>query len=71
MDEPILLDKKTAAASLGVSVRTLEKLVRRRELSPIRIGDRVLFSRETLLTFVKRRQRASDSNGVVVAGLVM
>jgi excisionase family DNA binding protein len=64
MDEPILLNKKTAAESLGVSVRTLEKLVRRRELLPVRIGDRVLFSRATLLTFVERRQRAVRSNGV-------
>jgi|HubBroStandDraft_6_1064221.scaffolds.fasta_scaffold1264961_1 excisionase family DNA binding protein len=54
-DETILISKKTAAASLGIGVRMLEKLVRRGEITPVRIGDRVLFLRETLEEFARAR----------------
>lgn len=59
-DATILLDKKLAAQSLGISVRMLEKLVSRGEIQPVRIGDRVLFSRADLLNFVAALARAQD-----------
>ena len=54
--EVILLNKKAAAAALGIGVRLLEQLVRRGEIAPVRIGDRVLFLRDTLETFARMRR---------------
>jgi hypothetical protein len=43
MTEPILVSKRAAATALGISVRTLENLMAMREITPRRIGKRVLF----------------------------
>jgi excisionase family DNA binding protein len=53
--DSILLDKKTAAEALAISVRMVEKLVRRGDLASVRIGDRVLFRRDDLIDFVVKR----------------
>lgn len=45
---PILVNKKTAAALLSISVGMLEKLVRRKELEPVHIGRKTLFRREDI-----------------------
>jgi len=45
---PLLIDKKTAANLLGISVGMVEKLVRIRKLEPVRIGRKVLFRREDI-----------------------
>jgi len=50
----ILLDKKNAARSLSISEGTLENLVRRGAIKVVRIGDRVLFLRETLEEFARK-----------------
>ena len=59
--EPILLNKKTAASLLGISVRTLDELVQCGDVPTVRIGRRVLFLRKSLEAFVRvsvgRRER--------------
>jgi excisionase family DNA binding protein len=54
MNEPILLSKRTAAAMLGLSVRTLENLISRKELPARRIGTRCLIERQALERFARR-----------------
>jgi len=54
VNDSILLDKKETAASLSISVRLVEKLVRMGKIEPVRIGDRVLFRRADLEAFVRR-----------------
>jgi excisionase family DNA binding protein len=54
MDEALLVSKRSAAAMLGVSVRTLENLIRLKELPARRIGRRCLVERHTLERFVRR-----------------
>ena len=68
-DRAILLNKKTAAASLGIGVRLLEKLVRRGEIFPVRIGDRVLFLRESLEEFARSRCRDRRGEGMIAVCL--
>jgi len=54
MKSNILLSKKSVAASLSICVRTLEKLIAAGELPVIRIGSRVMISRDALETFMRR-----------------
>lgn len=49
----LLFSKKEAAQALSVSLRTLENLVGRGELSVKRVGRRVLISRQALEHFVR------------------
>ena len=53
-DESLLVSKRTGAAMLGVSVRTLETLISRKELQVRRIGRRCLIERRTLEQFSRR-----------------
>jgi excisionase family DNA binding protein len=46
--------KRETAASLGISVRTLENLVAMREITPRRIGRRVLFEAREIERFARR-----------------
>jgi excisionase family DNA binding protein len=55
--EPVVLDKKEAAASLKISVRMLEKLVKAGHIAPVQVGDRVLFRRQSLEEFAQRSIR--------------
>ena len=48
---PYLLDRKTAAAMISVSVRSIDYLIAEGRLKPRRIGGRVLIAREELLRF--------------------
>jgi excisionase family DNA binding protein len=50
-NDKLLYSRKEAAATLGVCTVTLDSLVRRGELKPTRIGDRVMFSRTELARF--------------------
>ena len=50
--EPLLVDKKTAARLLSISVRKLEYLISSKELHAQRIGRRVLLSYRKLQRFV-------------------
>jgi excisionase family DNA binding protein len=50
----LLLSKHEAAQMLGVSLRTLEYLISRGEITTRRIGRRVLISRSALEVFVSQ-----------------
>jgi hypothetical protein len=54
VSEPILVSKRSAATSLGISVRTLENLMAIREIVPRRIGKRVLFDVREIHRFARR-----------------
>ena len=54
MSEQLLLSKRSTAATLGISVRTLENLVAVREIVPRRIGKRVLFEAREIERFARR-----------------
>lgn len=58
----ILLDKKESAASLSISVRTLENLISLGELKTVRVGRRRLVKRTSLEEFA-RRDHATRANG--------
>ncbi len=49
--------KRETAATLGISVRTLENLVAMREIIPRRIGRRVLFEAREIERFARRDHR--------------
>jgi excisionase family DNA binding protein len=49
--ERLLYPRKDAAYQLGVSVRTLDYLVARKELETRRIGKKVLITRRSLVRF--------------------
>ena len=49
--DKLLYSRKEAAAALGVCVLTVDNLVKRGELKPRRVGDRVMFSGAELLRF--------------------
>jgi len=51
---PLLLSRRTAAALLSVSLRTIDNLLARRELVSRRVGRRVLIPRAALDSFTKR-----------------
>jgi excisionase family DNA binding protein len=56
-----LVSVDEVAAQLGVSPRTVRSLIATGDLKVLRIGRRVLVSRETLLAFVREREeRASE-----------
>jgi excisionase family DNA binding protein len=48
-----LLDASTAAQRLGVSLRTLDRIVASGELRPVRIGRRRFFHVETVDAFIR------------------
>jgi excisionase family DNA binding protein len=51
MTEKILYSRREAAAALGVCTLTVDHLVQRGELTPRKIGSRVMFSSAELLRF--------------------
>ena len=51
----VLLSKREAADALGVSLRMLDYLIARKELSVTRIGRRVLVLRKTVEEFARGR----------------
>ncbi len=59
MDGQLLIGAKKASATLGVSVRTIWRLVDDNKLRPVRIGRRVLFSQKTLHAFIRRLEEQS------------
>jgi excisionase family DNA binding protein len=50
---PILVSKRDAARLLNLCVRTIEQLIRHRQLRAKRVGKRVLLLREDLETFAR------------------
>ncbi len=61
MDGQLLVGAKAASATLGVSVRTIWRLVDDNKLRPVRIGRRVLFSQKTLHAFIRRLEAQSKA----------
>lgn len=51
VNSTILISRKEAARLLGVSVGTLDRLVRQGQIKPVRIGGRVLLKRECIENF--------------------
>jgi hypothetical protein len=49
--EKFLYNRKEAALSLGVSVRSVDYIIARRELETRRVGKKVLVTRESLRRF--------------------
>lgn len=62
LTDAILLDKKTVAGLLSVSVRTVDNLIARGELVCRRVGRRVLIPRQALEQFA-RRDHATRPSG--------
>jgi excisionase family DNA binding protein len=61
MEKSLLVSRREAAALLGLSLRMLDYLVARREISVRRVGRRVLVPRHALEMFANSaRCRASD-----------
>jgi excisionase family DNA binding protein len=60
--ELILVSRKDACRMLGISIRTLDSLVRRGEIRVRRIGSRVLFERRSLEAFSRRDHRTQQAN---------
>ena len=61
MEGKLLLDKKSAAAALSVSVRTVENLVRSKQLAARHVGRRCLIPRVALEAFARRDHPSTDS----------
>jgi excisionase family DNA binding protein len=61
VNEPMLLSKRTAARSLSISVRTLDKLLASRTIPALRIGRRVLIALHHLEEFALG-SGAADNN---------
>ena len=64
-DGLVLLSRDQAARRLGISLWSLEKLILRRELTPVRIGRRVLIRVADIDAFVRRRAQTSTHLGVL------
>ena len=54
INEPVVLNKKEAAQVLGVSLRTIDRLIALKELPVRRVGRRVLIPRTALDNFLRR-----------------
>jgi excisionase family DNA binding protein len=52
--EPILVGKKESASALGVSVRTIENLMNRKQLPARKVGRRTLIPYRALQEFARR-----------------
>jgi excisionase family DNA binding protein len=55
-----LLDKTEAAEYLGVSIRTVDRLMRDKELSPIYVRSRPRFDYDDLRAFIERNRSGGD-----------
>jgi excisionase family DNA binding protein len=55
--DPGALNKKSAAAYLGIGLRTLDRLIARGELPTIWLGRRLIIRRDTLDELLKTREQ--------------
>jgi excisionase family DNA binding protein len=60
MSEQLLVSKREAAATLGLSVRTVENLISLKELPARRIGRRCLIERAALERFARRDHKTKQ-----------
>jgi len=54
MEVKLLYSKRESAQILSISLRTLDALIKRKELAFLRIGKRVLISGQSLQEFVEK-----------------
>ena len=66
--KPLLIDKRSAAMLLSISVRTVENLIARRRLPVRRIGKRVLIPLTALEAFAKGETGRRELKAEVRAG---
>jgi len=52
--KPLLVAKRDAASALGISIRTIENFIRRKELTARKIGRRTLIPLAALESFARR-----------------
>jgi excisionase family DNA binding protein len=64
MKTQIMLSRRDAAETLGLSLRTIDHLIASKELLVVRVGRRVLLSGETLEQFI--RGKSSIASGARV-----
>lgn len=64
--DKILVSKKEAAALLGISLRTVENLIARKELESRRIGRRRLIPRVSLEKLARRDTPSASLEGAEV-----
>ena len=68
-DAPILVSKKQAAKLLGISTGMVDKLRRQRRIEAVRLGARVMFRREDVLSLAltpSQRRALSEACGGLV-----
>jgi excisionase family DNA binding protein len=65
--QTILVSKKSAAALLSISIRTLENLIAAGELSAKRIGSRVVIHSRALQEFARRDHATAKKSSREVA----
>jgi excisionase family DNA binding protein len=56
---PLLLSVKDAAKNLGISYGTLYEMINRGEVPHVRVGKRILISRENLKSFIEANTRTT------------
>jgi excisionase family DNA binding protein len=61
--DTLLLSKQEAARMLGVSLRSLEHLISRQEISTRKIGRRVLIPRSVIESFAKAQNSSELPEG--------
>lgn len=67
-EKPLAFDKDAAAREIGVSRRTIERLIANGELESTRVGRRRLISTATLTKFLKRRHHPTHKPGAAPVG---
>lgn len=59
--ETLLVGRREASLALGISLRTLDKIVGEKMLVPRRLGKRVLFEKRQLEQFARRGRRPENT----------
>jgi excisionase family DNA binding protein len=67
-DDPLFQDKNKAARNLGVSRRTVEKLIANGELPSVTVGRRRLIPTSALRNFGKRRHHPTGKPEAAAVG---
>jgi len=61
--EPLLVGVEEAARALGIGRTSLYEMINRQELTPIRIGRRVLVAADEIRAWVDRQRQAAREAG--------
>lgn len=59
-DAPLLHRRINAAQRLGISVRLLDSLLAEKELRSVKVGRRRLISEQSILDFIRKREKAGE-----------